>query len=151
MRKDQSDLSQLTERVIGCAITVHRATGAGLLESVYRACLATELRACGLRVETECSLPLFYKGDLLEGSFRADMIVENAVLVEVKAVEALAPIHHAQVITYLKLTGCPVGLLLNFNVPVLRQGIRRLVHPSVRSGGPAVRYPRLLQSEDSDK
>jgi GxxExxY protein len=121
--------------VIGCAITVHQLTGPGLLESVYKACLATELRARGIRVETECLLPLVYKDLRLEMSFRADMIVEKAVLIEVKAVEALVPVHNAQVITYLKLTGCPVGLLLNFNVPLLRHGIRRLSHPSMRTGG----------------
>jgi len=126
MRNDSLVLRSLTERVIGCAITVHKETGPGLLESVYKACLVIELKARGLAVATECSLPLFYKGCQLEVGYRADMIVDKAVVVEVKAVDSLAPVHQAQVITYLKLTGCPVGLLFNFNVPVLRHGIRRV-------------------------
>jgi GxxExxY protein len=135
MPKDPLPLSDLTERVIGCAITVHKMTGASLLESVYKACLATELRAAGHDIETECHLPLFYKGVQLDVGFRADMIVDKTVLVEVKSVEVLAPVHQAQVISYLKLTGCPVGLLFNFNVPILRHGIRRVVRPAMEDGG----------------
>jgi GxxExxY protein len=134
MRNDSLVLGSLTERVIGCAITVHKATGPGLLESVYKTCLVIELRARGLEVATECNLPLFYKGCQLEVGYRADMIVDKAVVVEVKAVDTLAPVHQAQVITYLKLTGCPVGLLFNFNVPVLRHGIRR-VEPRAMGDG----------------
>jgi GxxExxY protein len=116
----------ITGRIIGCAIKVHKQTGAGLLESVYKACLIVELRAARLNVETECDLPLFYNGAQLEVGYRADMIVERTVVVEVKSVEKLLPVHHAQVVTYLKLTGCRVGLLVNFNVPILRHGIRRI-------------------------
>ena len=134
MRNDSLVLGSLTERVIGCAITVHKATGPGLLESVYKTCLVIELRARGLEVATECNLPLFYKGCQLEVGYRADMIVDKAVVVEVKAVDTLAPVHQAQVITYLKLTGCPVGLLFNFNGPVLRHGIRRVEPRAIGDG-----------------
>jgi len=117
----------VTERIIGCAIEVHQQTGPGLLESVYDACLARELRAARLDFVREVSLPVRYKGDLLDCGFRIDYVVEGQVLVELKSVERLMDIHKAQVITYLKLTELPIGLLINFNVPVLRQGIRRLV------------------------
>jgi GxxExxY protein len=130
---DDEDLNRLTERVIGGGITVHRVYGPGLLESIYQACFIIELRAAGLRVETERVIPVTYRG-IEVARFRVDMIVEDRVIVEVKAVQALAPIHSAQVITYLKLTGCPVGLLMNFNVPVLREGVRRLVRPRSSPG-----------------
>lgn len=142
MHKDAVILGSLTEIVIGCAITVHKATGPGLLESVYKACLASEIRAQGVGVQSECRLPVYYRDAQLDIGFRADLIVEKNVLIEVKAVRALTPIHNAQVVTYLKLTGCAVGLLLNFNVPILRHGIRRLLHPAMRSGTmPLVRPP----------
>jgi GxxExxY protein len=136
MRNLPDDLSSVTAAIIGSAITVHQETGAGLLESVYKLCLAAELRGRGLRVEPECALPLIYRDVRLESAYRADMIVEKSVLIEVKAVESLLPVHQAQVITYLKISGCPVGLLFNFNVPVLRHGIRRMLHPALRSGVP---------------
>ena len=147
MRNLPSDVSSLTAAIIGSAITVHQETGAGLLESVYKLCLAAELRARGFRVEPECILPLIYRDVRLESAYRADMIVEKSVLIEVKAVENLLPLHQAQVITYLKMSGCPIGLLLNFNVPILRHGIRRMLHPALRHGLPepmadAVRGPR---------
>ena len=136
MRTD-SFLYALTENVIGAAISVHQTVGAGLLESVYKAFLVTELRSRGLDVATELSWPLLYKGVRLDVGFRADMIVEKSLLVEVKSVDKLAPVHQAQVITYLKLSGCPVGLLFNFNVPILRHGIRRLTHPVAPNPGEA--------------
>ncbi|HUR21795.1 MAG TPA: GxxExxY protein [Vicinamibacterales bacterium] len=117
----------LTERIIGCAIEVHRVTGAGLLESVYDVCLAYELKAAGLMFRTQCSVPFEYKSLSIKDAFRADFIVEENVLVELKAVETLLPVHKAQVLTYLKLTGLTRGLLLNFNVQVLKDGIRRVV------------------------
>jgi GxxExxY protein len=133
VHKDAVMLGSLTEIVIGCAIAVHKATGPGLLESVYKACLASEIRAQGVGAQSECRLPVYYRDAQLEIGFRADIIVEKKLLIEVKAVRTLTPLHNAQLITYLKLTGCPVGLLLNFNVPILRHGIRRLVHPSFRN------------------
>jgi GxxExxY protein len=122
---------ELTESIIACAIAVHEATGPGLLESVYKTCLALELTANGLLVEVERKLLLTYRDEAIETYFKLDMIVEGLVIVETKAVERLLPVHTAQVITYLKMTGCPVGLLMNFNVPLLKSGIRRLEHPAV--------------------
>ena len=129
MLYDPSRLNSLTERIVGAAIAVHRTFGAGLLESVYRQCLLIELRAAGLRLDAERYIRLTYRGIAIGTAFRVDVIVEDAVVVEVKAVAAVAPVHLAQVITYLKLTGCPIGLLINFNVPVLHKGVRRLLHP----------------------
>ena len=106
---------------------MHRHLGPGLLESAYRECLCWELHHRGLAVERERRLPLVYKGVHVEAGYRLDMIVERRVLVELKAIERLAPIHMAQVITYLKLTGLRIGLLMNFNTAVLRDGIIRVV------------------------
>ena len=123
-----SDLDDpLTERIIGCAIEVHRATGAGLLESIYGVCLAYELKAAALDFRRQCSVPFDYKSLSIKDAFRIDFIVEDRVLVELKAVETLLPVHKAQALTYMKLSGLTKGLLLNFNVPVLKDGIRRLV------------------------
>jgi len=121
-------LDRITDAVIGAAISVHRALGPGLLESAYQSCLAFEVRDRGLQVEQEKPLPVVYREVKLDCGYRLDLMVEGAVIVEVKAVEALAPIHRAQLLSYLKLSGCPVGLLINFNVAVLKDGIRRLVN-----------------------
>ena len=117
----------LTEQVIGAAIEVHRALGPGLLESAYEACLAHELTERGFRHERQVPLPVRYKGVELDCGYRLDLVVEGAVIVELKAAKALEPIHTAQLLTYLRLSGLRVGLLLNFNVPVLKQGIMRVV------------------------
>jgi GxxExxY protein len=116
----------LTERVIGFAIEVHRHLGPGLLESAYEECLCHELSQGGLSFQRQVPLPVVYKSVRLDCGYRLDIVVENSVAVELKAVERLLPIHEAQLITYLKLSGVPTGLLLNFNTPVLREGIRRL-------------------------
>lgn len=121
-------LNQITEIIIGAAIRVHRALGPGLLESVYLACLVYELAAEGLKVETQRALPVVYRGVRLECGFRADLIVEGCVIVEVKSIEHLAPVHQAQMITYLRLSGCSLGLILNFNTKMMRDGIKRLVN-----------------------
>ena len=118
---------ELSEQIIGAAIEVHRHLGPGLLESAYRRCLVHELGLRGLSVRTEVSLGIDYKGIRLASGYRLDIVVENKVVVEVKAVDALAPIHQAQLLTYLRLAGYQLGLLVNFNVPVLREGIKRLV------------------------
>lgn len=123
--KRQVDL--LSERIIGCALTVHRALGPGLLESAYQTCLAHELSLAGLRVATERMLPIHYRDVAIDAGYRPDIVVEDCVLVELKAVERLLPIHEAQVLTYLKLSGIKLGLLINFNVRLLKTGIRRLV------------------------
>ena len=121
-------LNSITSAIIAAGIEVHRRLGPGLLESAYQACLVFELRQRGLQVEVEKALPLVYKGVRLDCGYRLDLVVNGKVIVDVKSVEELAPIHDAQLITYLRLANCPVGLLLNFNVPVMRQGIRRKVN-----------------------
>ena len=106
---------------------VHRGTGAGLLEAVYDVCFAFELQAAGLTFRRQCSLPIEYKSLCIQSAFRVDFVIEERVLVELKAVETFLPVHKAQVLTYLKLTGLSTGLLFNFNVPVMKEGIRRVV------------------------
>jgi GxxExxY protein len=136
-------LNRLTERIIGCAIEVHRIFGPGLLESVYRACLIIELTREHLRVESERSVTLEYKGQRIKGTLKLDLLVEGCVIVELKAVDRIHPIHLAQVITYLKLTGCPAGLLMNFNAASLRAGLRRFKssrHP--REENILISFPR---------
>jgi len=118
---------ELTGRIIGAAIEVHRALGPGLLESAYQVCLAQELSLQGLIFEREKPLPVEYKGLQLDCGYRLDFIVDGKVVVELKAVDKIHPVHEAQLLTYLKLTGCRVGLLINFNVPVLKNGIKRMV------------------------
>ena len=122
------DLNGVTEQIIGAAIEVHRAIGPGLLESAYEECLAHEFGLRGLRFERQVALPVVYKGVKLDCGYRLDFLVENAVVLELKAVDSLLPIHEAQLLTYLRLGGWCLGLLINFNVPVLRKGIKRLAH-----------------------
>lgn len=119
---------ELTGRIIAAAIEVHRHLGPGLLESVYEQCLCHELTLAGLRFERQPSLPVVYKGLRLESGYRADLIVEDEVVVEVKATEGAARIFHAQLLTYLKVSHKHVGLLINFNVPVLKDGLKRIVN-----------------------
>jgi GxxExxY protein len=121
----------LTEKVIGCGIEVHRALGPGLLESIYRDCMAIELRAQNLRVERDRHVVVTYKGESVGGILKLDLMVEGRLVVELKAIEQIHPVHLAQVITYLKLTGCPAGLLMNFNTTSLRAGLKRLDHPDL--------------------
>jgi GxxExxY protein len=124
-------LDELTHRIIGAAIEVHSVLGPGLLESVYQECLTLELRQCQLGVERERHVPLNYKGRHIDSQLKLDLLVEGCVIVEVKAIEGLHPIHQAQVVTYLKLTGCPAGLLMNFNSIILRSALKRLDHPDL--------------------
>ena len=123
------DIETLTEKIIGCAIEVHRVLGPGLLESVYRDCMIIELRQKRLSVESEPCMSFDYKGERLSGGLKLDLLVDGRVIVELKAVEQLLPVHSAQVITYLKISGCPAGLLMNFNSTTLRGGLKRLNHP----------------------
>jgi GxxExxY protein len=116
---------KLTEQIIGAAIEVHRHLGPGLLESAYETCLAHELTLLGLDVAQQQPLPISYKGLQLDAAYRLDLVVENSVLLELKSVERFEPIHEAQLLTYLRLARLPVGLLINFNVHLLRQGIKR--------------------------
>ena len=121
-------INDLTSRIIACAIEVHRVLGPGLLESVYASCLAYELQNAELKIECECSIPIVYKHLTLDKSFRLDALVNDIVIVETKAVEHVIPLHRAQLLTHMKLAKKPVGLLLNFNVPVMKQGITRLLN-----------------------
>jgi GxxExxY protein len=121
-------LNWITESIIGAAIEVHRDLGPGLLESAYETCLAFELVERGLKVEQQKPLPVVYREVKLDCGYRLDLLVEEAVIVEVKAVDRLAPIHQAQLLSYTRLSGCKVGLLINFNVKVLKDGIRRVVN-----------------------
>ena len=114
--------------VLTAAMKIHTTLGPGLLESVYEACLTFELRAQGLFVETQVTLPVVYESIKLEAGYRIDLLVEDLVLVEIKSVEALAPVHHAQTLTYLKLSGKSLALLINFNTARLKDGIKRYVH-----------------------
>jgi GxxExxY protein len=118
---------ELTRQITGAAIEVHKQLGPGLLESAYHVCLAHELRLREIRFSQEVALPVTYKGKRLDCGYRADFIVNDKVVVELKAIEKLEPIHEAQLLTYLKLSGCKVGLLINFNVPILKNGIIRRV------------------------
>ena len=119
--------SDLTRQIIGAAMEVHRVLGPGLLESAYQTCLAWELRERGLAFEAQVALPVVYKGVALDCGYRLDLVVQGKVIIELKAVEAILPVHEAQLLTYLRLSGRKVGLLINFNVPLLKDGITRRV------------------------
>jgi GxxExxY protein len=123
----EMDLNEITEQIIGAAIEVHRALGPGLLESAYEECLCHELTLRRLAFERQKPLPVEYKGTKLDCGYRLDLLVEALVVVEIKAVEVIQPIHEAQLLTYLKLGGWKLGLLINFNVPFLKDGIRRRI------------------------
>ncbi|MEW6618737.1 MAG: GxxExxY protein [bacterium] len=118
---------ELTEQIIGAAIEVHRYLGPGLLESAYEECLCHELHLSGLKFERQRPLPLEYKGIKLDCGYRIDIVVEEKVILEIKVVEDILPIHTAQLLTYLRLSGIKIGLIMNFNVPVLKDGLKRLV------------------------
>jgi GxxExxY protein len=131
MFRDIAGHEELTSRIIRCAIRVHAEIGPGLFESIYEACLLIELADAGLNAEAGRRLPLTYRGRELDQVYIPDVIVENAVVVEVKAIERLLPVHRAQVVSYLMLTGCPVGLLINFHASTLTAGLRRLTRPDL--------------------
>jgi GxxExxY protein len=122
------DINDLTGEVIGAAIEVHKALGPGLLESTYEECLCIELELRNIPFERQQEIPIEYKGGNLNHAYRLDIVVPNKLIVELKACESLEPIHDAQLLTYLKLSGIKVGLLINFNVPVLKEGIKRLAN-----------------------
>jgi len=120
--------NQLTNEIIGSAIEVHRNLGPGLLESTYEECMAYELQERQLTIKRQIEIPVLYKGTQLEQKYRIDLLVNNQVIIELKSVNKLEPVHDAQLLTYLKLANKRYGLLLNFNVPVMKQGIRRLLN-----------------------
>jgi GxxExxY protein len=122
------DENELSNQIIGLAIEVHKQLGPGLLESTYEQCLAYELVQAGIPFEQQKQLPVQYKGIRLDCGYRLDLLVDNKVIVEIKAVESLLPIHEAQLLTYLKLSNVKLGLLLNFNVMMMKQGIKRVAN-----------------------
>ena len=126
--EERVDLNGITHGIIAAAIEVHRHLGPGLLESAYRECVCYELSQMGLTFTREVHLPLSYKGLKLDCSYRIDLLVEDEIVVELKSVEQTLPVHAAQLLTYLKAANKQVGLLINFNVPVLKEGIRRIVN-----------------------
>lgn len=122
------EINDLTQIILNCSYKVHTALGPGLLESAYEECLFYELNLLGIAVEKQKALPLIYKEVRLDSGYRLDLLVENRVVVEIKSVEILHDVHMAQVLTYLKLSNCKIGLLINFNVKSLKQGIKRLIN-----------------------
>ena len=122
------EINPITSEIIKAAVEVHRGLGPGLLESVYLVCLLRELQTTSLKVEAQKALPVVYKDVKLDCGFRLDLVVEAKVIVEVKSLAQVAPVHRAQLLTYLVLTGCPAGLLINFNVAVLKDGVTRVLN-----------------------
>lgn len=122
------DENELSNKVIGAAIEVHKQVGPGLLEGIYQKCLAYEIEQLGLKTKTEVTLPLQYKRLEFKDGYRVDLLVEDKLIVELKAVETMLPVFKAQLLSYLKMSGLRLGLLINFNVPHLRDGIRRIVN-----------------------
>ncbi len=120
--------NEISGKILQAAITVHREMGPGLLETIYEYCLCKELNEMGLEASHQHFLPLYYKGENLHKDFRIDVLVEKNILIEIKAVEKILPVHEAQVISYLKMANLKLGILINFNVPVIRQGFRRFVN-----------------------
>lgn len=122
------DYNKLTQKIIAAAIEVHKELGPGLLESVYEYCLTEELKDRGINVKSQVKLPIIYKGKTLNKNFYIDLLIENKIVIELKAVEVILPVHEVQLVTYLKLADKRLGLLINFNVPLLKEGIRRRVN-----------------------
>lgn len=119
------EINQLTEKIIGCAIEVHKRLGPGLLESAYEECLSYELKCIGLKIDRQVAVPVVYKDIKLECGYRIDILVENTVIIELKSIDAFAPVHEAQILTYMKFAQKTLGLLINFNVTLLKDGLKR--------------------------
>jgi GxxExxY protein len=119
------EINEITEKIIGCAIEVHKALGPGLLESAYEECLSFELKAKGLNIQRQKAVPVVYKEIKLDCGYRIDILVENAVVIELKTVDAFNPVHEAQILTYMKFSQKSIGLLINFNVTLLKNGLKR--------------------------
>jgi GxxExxY protein len=144
---DEKDrLDAITRKIIGAAIEVHKRLGPGLLESAYATCLAFELRHVGVKVEEQKPLPVIYRDVKLDCGYRLDLVVEDSVVIEIKAVERLAPIHDAQLLSYLRLSGMRVGLLINFHVQVLKNGLRRIVNDF-----PDTAHSKRLQADEASE
>jgi len=133
----EMNINEITSKIINAAITVHSQLGPGLLESVYQECLCIELQEMGLKVQGEVSVPVVYKGkEIIQDGFRIDLLVEDEIVVELKSVEEVKPVHKKQLLTYLRLAGKAVGLLINFNEVMLKNGITRIINniPSAQKG-----------------
>jgi GxxExxY protein len=128
----EMELNEISSAILAAAFKVHTAIGPGVLESVYQTCLHHELKRAGLKIEAQVAVPVHYDGINMETGYRIDLLVEDVVIVELKCVDALLPIHKAQLLTYLKLANKPLGLLLNFNVVHLREGIKRIMNNRYR-------------------
>ncbi|MFZ5494226.1 MAG: GxxExxY protein [Verrucomicrobiota bacterium] len=128
-----TEFEEIASKAVNAALTVHRTLGPGLLESAYEECLAIELVANGLSVERQKTIPLVYRGRTVDAAYRIDLIVENKLLIETKAVESIHPVHRVQVATYLRLLHLPLGLLINFNVPLIKDGLHRVLNLDFRS------------------
>jgi len=126
------EIEALASATVNAALTVHRALGPGLLESAYQECLAVELTTSGFRVQREQMLPLSYRGHTIQNAYRVDLVVDDQLLVETKAIESIQPIHRVQTTTYLRLLKLPLGLLINFNVPLIKDGIHRILNLDFR-------------------
>jgi len=126
------ETNKITGQIIASAMKIHSAIGPGVLESVYQACLQHELEKAGFKVQSELALPVLYEGLRLQSGYRVDLLIENRIIVELKCVETILPIHKAQLMTYLRLANMPLGLLLNFNVVHLRDGIKRILNNKYR-------------------
>jgi GxxExxY protein len=131
--KGASWYNSITEKIIGCAIRVYRELGPGLMESVYEVCHSHLMRQEGLKVQSQLNLPVVFQGLVLNKDFRIDTLVEDEIIVELKSLEAILPIHEAQLVTYLKLANKKLGLLINFNVVILKNGIRRKINGNLDS------------------
>lgn len=127
MKQLDQETERIVNEVVDSAVKVHRTLGLGLLESVYQRCLARELHLRGLKVECEIPQPIEYEGEIIEAGYRIDMLIENCILIENKTVDQLLPVHQAQSLTYMKLRKISLGFLLNWNVPIMKSGIRRLI------------------------
>ena len=121
-------VNHLSSIIFDCALTIHRKLGPGLLENIYEECLVYELRSRGLKIESQVSLPIVYQELKIENAYRIDILVEDSIIIEIKAVEAIQPVHEAQLLTYLRLTNHRLGLLINFNSPLIKDGIRRMAN-----------------------
>jgi GxxExxY protein len=128
MSKSKEEIELIAKQLVDSMLAVHRELGPGLLESTYQACLAYELRDRGVEVRCEVELPVKYKGLEIEAGYRIDMLVADCIVIENKSVQALVPIHEAQLLTYMKLSGCRLGFLVNWNVPLIKDGIKRIVN-----------------------
>jgi GxxExxY protein len=126
--KTKEEYEMVAKRILDCAFCVHKELGPGLLESVYEVCLTDELKRQGLKVFTQVKLPVVYKGKTLDKEFIIDILVENSIIIELKSVEILLPVHEVQLVTYMKLADKSLGFLINFNVPFLKDGIKRKVN-----------------------